>query len=933
MPSHRLSRQKVQVTSEIRSSTPSVVRRSASPTFDLASPIAPKGQASLRDVLDETRPEDCLAEFAAGPPAAARTLPFMAPAVGKLRPRMPIMTGFDRLDFSVASLIERLPPAALEDKFNLVAEWIDRFNVDVSASRLVKLLTPILDAAEAQESPAAHQVLSHLSVLSSSVPLAARSMAAAFAAQQLLLCFGTLHPVAATTVQRVTRFLLDAIYVNPLRELSARPLRDDDDHAVVRRSLAPFKGRMHLQASRDSAKRLTALEQFVLSHEEVAERQRRVIQQCVRKWQCGQLRLTLKAWRKAVLDSRRDKKAAAEQQVLDQRLAALQGEVAQLKSSVAMLEGRLATATERERELERELSAASKKHEYEAHSFERALSARDCLVEDLEASLKAGEATRVELLASCEERYRALGNAVVQSINTQADASGAGRLAAARRTVMKVLEGGRDDGPGAEASAGLAPVKPLDPRRGADVSVIEWLKRTLRFADPDGRVAQPASIAANSQCLDAFALCAQFLFPHLDTASDALARLLGAASPSSKAALLVEWLQAVGFTTPHGFSAEALTRTNREGAATMSALFAQLMASVCCPDLFANGLPKEAPRHDPLPVRTADDPPLGPGDVTTLIAQHCSDQHRGAYAAARLGVAAWCSTSAALASVAAGATKSVTLSADEKADQHAFFLNHQLLTDVCTRDEQDLLQAVVDQHYPTLRGAFLHYSGDEGKVLAQHTTVSPADLYRMLVDCRAITPNVVDRETLSNYALNALDPRRWLSALIRIARAKHASEASATDSFKVFLEMHIIAFAELPDLTAAPIVAKEDSGLSSLLAQYRNDLFKVFRAYCKDASNANKLLLPHYDALLRDAGLQLTEVSESVAARIFHRVKAGVADDGITFDAFIAALCWCAVHVFRDPFQRTATKVRRFIFGRVLPAYRHKFRLTFTVVE
>merc|ERR1719238_2207777 len=110
-----------------------------------------------------------------------------------------------------------------------------------------------------------------------------------------------------------------------------------------------------------------------------------------------------------------------------------------------------------------------------------------------------------------------------------------------------------------------------------------------------------------------------------------------------------------------------------------------------------------------------------------------------------------------------------------------------------------------------------------------------------------------------------------------------------------------------------PRAAVDDAPLARLLSEFRNDIFKVFRAYCKDPDSANKLGADHYLAVLRDSGLIGSDLSETNALRVFHKSKATVASSGLNFESFLSALFWISAFLLKDPFQRPATKIKQIV--------------------
>jgi hypothetical protein len=453
----------------------------------------------------------------------------------------------------------------------------------------------------------------------------------------------------------------------------------------------------------------------------------------------------------------------------------------------------------------------------------------------------------------------------------------------------------------------------------------------LAIFDPDESIPRPDSIIASVQTLDCFAQVAMRLFPHLRDANEILAGGLASASLSQKAKAVVRWAQETSFDVPDSLTVSSITQNSREGANTLLCLFQTLMYSVARPfDCFANALDlgTSSAGDGTVPAQEAEG--LDAEELCTRIRQYVQELRSGGKAAIDLLRASWCHSANTLHHLAAGKVEP-PLSVDEKSDRAAFEINHQLIADVSTRDDVPLLQAAVDESYRMIRRAFLYYAGDTATVSAQSATVAPSDLYRLAVDCRLCSPGVVDRETIAaDFAVNALDSRRFTAALIRISRMRFPDQPTVVESLAVLLESHLGAFAEFPDDTQIPKAVADDAAVSGLLNEYRNDMFKIFRAYCKDPENANKLSPDHFLCVMRDAGLLGGDFSEATALRVFHRTKSSVNSNGMSFDSFLLAMQWTSAFIQRDPFQRPATKVKRVILGRFLPSFRSKFKLSFT---
>jgi hypothetical protein len=428
-------------------------------------------------------------------------------------------------------------------------------------------------------------------------------------------------------------------------------------------------------------------------------------------------------------------------------------------------------------------------------------------------------------------------------------------------------------------------------------------------------------LAVNSPCLDSFACIAKWLVTCDEPAGQLLTSVLAATSNSDKVSNLTRWLVAANFRCPPAYKDPgAFLRNPDEGAACMHTLFTLLMACVANP-AFGPARPRVIEDRTEFVIEGSS--ALSAEALCEHVRRYVDALVRSSSMSVALVSSALNHTARRFAAYGGGAAASRPLTTDEETDRSSFTLNHPLIADVCPRDQLDPLQEAIDKHYVHLRQVFRHYAGDDGTPLASAITMQPVDFYRLLLDCRAMLPGVVTKETISDVAPNAMDPRRWLCAVVRVAKVV-AAKPLIRPCLEAFFEL-LLPLAEVPDVVSAPKAARDDQALAGMLATYRSDIFKVFRSY----ADGGKLTLPAMVASLRDSGTLNQDLSESAVTRVFNRVKSTVAEDGIGFDAFIEALCWCAAFSSRDPFQHTAFKVRKFVFSRFLPAFRAKLKLTF----
>ena len=84
-------------------------------------------------------------------PLAVRRLPYVANSVGGVQFSRPVVNGFERLDDAISGLVHRLPQSTLEDKFDVISQWIDSYHVDVVPHRVAAQLQAALDVVTDSE--------------------------------------------------------------------------------------------------------------------------------------------------------------------------------------------------------------------------------------------------------------------------------------------------------------------------------------------------------------------------------------------------------------------------------------------------------------------------------------------------------------------------------------------------------------------------------------------------------------------------------------------------------------------------------------------------------------------------------------------------------------------------------------------------------------
>jgi hypothetical protein len=346
------------------------------------------------------------------------------------------------------------------------------------------------------------------------------------------------------------------------------------------------------------------------------------------------------------------------------------------------------------------------------------------------------------------------------------------------------------------------------------------------------------------------------------------------------------------------------------------------------------------------------------------------------------------------AATAAGSKASNTtgqLTPDERADMSLFSLSYQTVMDHgYTRDDIPVAQRLTERHYKMLRKIFLWYSdtGDDGNVSAGTAAMALEGLQRLVSWIGATVPGKLDHWTIPELLQSAavipgpptaavggsgtaaapaaaynptFDARRFMQVLAIVAARRSEAAAGASvvkgpQALEQLIEGPLRAFAEYADLQEVLHVTKEDEVVAQMLSEFRNDVFKVYRAFCGtgaagSADAAPKLAYEPFCGLLVESGVMSgkppfthdmigslsvdqTALTGHSALKIFLRCRVAVTSGksdygGLTFEGFVNALLAVALVAWPDPFLRVAAKVRRLMTVHIFPTFRRKLQLNF----
>ncbi|CUG58261.1 Hypothetical protein, putative [Bodo saltans] len=255
--------------------------------------------------LDEALDEDYLSEVptAIASPMPIRGAPYVASSIFELRKATPVVTGFDRLDNAIMRLVHRLPESTLEDKFQLISRWIDSYHVDVVPRKLATQLglllgvgeeynggggvgDVLLDEASAGGLQRGNNQSGALTVGSSvfgdsSSGSAENSttlksiISSAFSLHQLMLVLVKHKPVLGPVAMRTLQAVYNAMYItrNPLSTMPPELMDFTASRQALLETLKHFQHRTYFQETRDSQRRMAAVQEFTARYEVVKKRQ------------------------------------------------------------------------------------------------------------------------------------------------------------------------------------------------------------------------------------------------------------------------------------------------------------------------------------------------------------------------------------------------------------------------------------------------------------------------------------------------------------------------------------------------------------------------------------------------------------------------------------------------------------------------------------
>lgn len=905
----------VALSQELRASSPTVRVRGATleslpraSSSQAASP--PRASSSALDgLLDDDRTESVASDVRE--PLPDRELPFLAPALC-MRPPQPVTTGFDRLDYSITQLLERLPPAPLRDKFDTISQWLDKFSIDVVPHRVAKLLRSVLEAGDAVEPPQKHAVLSHMDVLGSCSQLAASTMTACFALNQLLLVLGRAQPTLAPVCDVVMSKLLSAVYRVPPRHVSRTIIDTMHDGSHVRSELEAFKGRMHFQESKDAQKRLTAVEQFVLEADGNAERQRKVMTAAVSRWQSRLLSVSFKAWRRVVHDTRKDTAQTRHVAQLESKIARLEEQLRGVQSTVADRECDIEQLRADLDEQARTASAAAKAQVFELHHRDKQLAGRDAMIDALERDVANLKAAADAAAAAAEAKHLQVLEAVRRFVQRQRTISQ--DLLTLRTAVAAVVDSESAD-------------TPFVPSAGDPDHVVAWANKVLDHFEDD--VPRLTSLLPSAACLDAV----MAVLGHVDTraaADPALAEARASATVSALSKALVRWCRRAEFPLAESFNDASFCAEPTVASALLALVLSHAMVACVAPSFAPRATRSTPPQQPNVALATT------PEDIELALDETAAMHQHRLVTAGRIHFNTSSLLAGALTTVAAAGSRGAQgLSADEKHDQSAFAITHQALSDRASRDDVEDIQELIQRNYPTLRLVFLYYCGADGDRSVHATGMTAADFHRMLCDCGAVVPGKLDRAFVTDrFSHSTLDARRWIAALVECSTILRGRDVPVVATCQAFLESHVLPFARRHELALATRPARSNTALSTALSDCRTDLFKVFRAFCLDSANPNKMPLEGLKTLAVQAGLSpVRNVTEAMVERYFNWCRPTVSDNGISFDGFLNVLCCLSHYVETDPLMTPVAKARAVVFERVLASFKTKLKLAYVVPD
>lgn len=409
----------------LRSSTaltpPPAIHRAHVPDASWSSGVLRAQSAHLDEVLDEENLSEVPTAIAS--PMPVRGGPYIASSIFELRKATPIVSGFDRLDNAIMSLVHRLPESTLEDKFQAISRWLDSYHVDVVPRKLATQLALLLGVGQegaegtdeemfrlASSAAGFQQRTSSALTMSGSLFEGVGSagndgsattlksiISSAFALHQLILVLVKHKPILGPVAMRTLQAVFNAIYVskNPLSTMPPELMNFTACRQALQDTLRHFQHRTYFQESRDSQRRMAAVQEFTARYEEVKLRQMASVKRQIDGRSSMWRAVTFMVWRGEVQRAKWERQQSA-------AMVAVQAENAQVQSRLHALEDTIAKKDATISELRETVKTQSERLELASAAFRYDMMKHTDASGKLRAELDALKIKFAESVATCE---------------------------------------------------------------------------------------------------------------------------------------------------------------------------------------------------------------------------------------------------------------------------------------------------------------------------------------------------------------------------------------------------------------------------------------------------------------------------------------------------------------------------------------------------